>query len=335
MKRRELMQTMAAGLAAGASWSVMAQQAERPAGYPSKPLRIVVPFPPGGPADALARPLGKALGDITGQPVIIENRPGANTVIGASNVLAAPADGYSMLLANEAGLSLGPAVAPYLKVEVPYDPAKDFAGISLLAQYGSLMTVNPKLPVKTLQEFIEYAKKNPRKVNYASFGSGSQPQMSMEVLNRLAGIETVHVPYKGVAPAVLDLMSGHVQAMISAPATPLPYVHEGRLRALAYSGTKRLSLLPDVPTFAEAQLPGYVARGWFGIVMHAGTPAPIRAWLAETIWSVVKSSDYQQNAIVRNGLEVPTVSPSQVSSFLAEDRANWRATANEVKDRLT
>jgi tripartite-type tricarboxylate transporter receptor subunit TctC len=335
VKRRELMQTMAAGLAAGASWPLMAQQAERPAGYPTRPLRIVVPFPPGGPADALARPLGKVLGDMTGQPVIIENRPGANTVIGASNVLAAPADGYSMLLANEAGLSLGPAVAPYVKVEVPYDAAKDFVGISLLAQYGSLMTVHPAVPARTLQEFIEYAKKNPGKINYASFGSGSQPQMSMELLARQTGINIVHVPYKGVAPAVLDLMAGRVQAMISAPATPLPYVHDGRLRALAYSGTRRLSLLPDVPTFAEAQLPGYSARGWFGIVMHSATPAPIRAWLADTIWSIVKSSEYQKNAIVRNGLEVPAVDPSQVSAFLAEDRASWRSMANEVKDRLS
>src|SRR4051794_23796800 len=195
VKRRELMQTLAASLAAGANWPVWAQHAARPAGYPSKPLRIVVPFPPGGPADALARPLGRVLGEMTGQAVVIDNRPGANTMIGASNVLAAPADGYSLLLANEAGLSLAPAVAPYMKVDVPYDPGKDFAGISLLAQYGSILTVNPEVPAKTLPEFIAYAKKNPGKINYASFGNGSQPQMMMELLNRQAGIQTVHVPY--------------------------------------------------------------------------------------------------------------------------------------------
>jgi tripartite-type tricarboxylate transporter receptor subunit TctC len=159
--------------------------------------------------------------------------------------------------------------------------------------------------------------------------------MMMELLNRQAGIETVHVPYKGVAPAALDLMAGRVQAMISAPAAPMPFIRDGRLRALAYSGTRRLSLLPDVPTFAEGQLPGYEARGWFGIVMHAGTPAPIRAWLADAAWAIVQSADYQQNAIVRNGLEAPSVDPARFAAFLADDRAKWRATANEIKDRLT
>ena len=334
MKRRELMQLLAASVAAGATWPTLAQGSSRPAGFPNKPLRIVVPFPPGGPADGLARPLGKMLQDVLGQTVIIENRPGANTMIGASNVLAAPADGYSLLLANEAGMALAPAVAPFTTVDVPYDPAKDFVGVSVLAQYGSILSVNPELPARTLPEFIAYAKKNPGKVNYASFGNGSQPHMMMELLSRQVGVDTVHVPYKGVAPATLDLMAGRVQAMISAPAAPLPYIRDGRLRALAYSGTKRLSLLPEVPTFAEGQLPGFEARGWFGVLMHAGTPTPIRSWLSDTVWAVVQSAEYQQSAISRNGLEVPSVDPSRMAAFLADDRAKWKATANEIKDRL-
>jgi tripartite-type tricarboxylate transporter receptor subunit TctC len=252
----------------------------------------------------------------------------------ASNVLAAPADGHTLLLANEAGLSLAPAVAPYLKVDVPYDPARDFAGVSVLAQYGSILSVPPNLPVKSLPEFIAYAKKNPGKINYASFGNGSQPHIMMELLSRQAGIETVHIAYKGAAPATLDLVAARVQAMISAPAAPMPFILDGRLRAIAYSGTRRLAQLPEVPTFAEGQLPGYEARGWFGVVMHSGTPAPIRAWLSDVIWSVVQSAEYQQTAIARNGLEAPSLDPSKIDAFLSEDRARWKGTVQQVRDRL-
>jgi tripartite-type tricarboxylate transporter receptor subunit TctC len=321
-------------MAAGLGVPAWAQGTGKPAGFPSKPLRIVVPFPPGGPADALARPLTKMLGDRIGQVLIIDNRPGANTMIGASNVLAAPADGYTLLLANEAGLSLAPAIAPVTKVEVPYDSAVAFAGGAVLAQYGSVLTVAPELPVRTLPEFVAYAKKNPGKVNYASFGIGSQPHIMMELLNREAGIQTEHVPYKGVAPAMFDLMAGRVQAMISAPAAPLPNIKAGKLRALAYSGTKRLSLLPDLPTFAEGDLPNFEARGWFGIVMSAATPEPIRAWLSEQIWAVMQSPEYQQTAILKNGLEVSTVDPHKMAAFLAEDRRKWKTVVEQLRSRL-
>lgn len=334
MNRRQLMQMLAAGTAAGAAWPAWSQGAPKPAGFPAKPVRIVVPFPAGGAADALARPLGRLLGERIGQSVIIDNKPGANTVIGASNVLAAPADGYSLLLANEAGLALAPAIAPVTKVEIPYDAAADFAGGAVLAQYGSILSVAPELPARTLPEFIAYARQHPGKVSYASFGTGSQPHMMMELLNRAAGIQTVHVPYKGVAPATLDLMAGRVHAMISAPSAPLPYIREGKLRALAYSGSQRLSVLPDVPTFAEGGLPRFEARGWFGVVMAAGTPAPVRAWLSDAIWAVVQSAEYQQGAILRNGYEVPSVDPQRMAAFLAEDRAKWRAVIAEIKDRL-
>lgn len=334
MKRRQVMQLLAGGMAAGIGWPAWSQGAPKPTGFPTKPVRIVVPFPAGGAADALARPLGRLLGDRIGQTVVIDNKPGANTMIGASNVLAAPADGYSLLLANEAGLALAPAVAPVTKAEVPYDSAKDFVGGAVLAQYGSILSVAPDLPVRTLPELIAYAKKNPGRLNYASFGIGSQPHMMMELLSRQAGIETVHVAYKGVAPATLDLMAGRVQAMISAPSAPLPHIREGKLRALAYSGTQRLAVLPDVPTFAEGQLPGFEARGWFGIVMHSGTPDPIRSWLSEAVWAVVQSSDYQQNAILRNGYEVPSVDPQRMAAFLADDRAKWKAVVSQIKDRL-
>lgn len=334
MNRREIMQMLAAGLVAGAGRPVLAQGAAQPAGFPSRPIRLVVPFPPGGAADALARPLAMLLGQKIGQNIIVENRAGANTIIGAQFVATAPADGYTLLLANEAGLSLAPEIAPITKIEVPYKPESDFAGVSLLAQYGSMLSISPKLPVRNLKEFLAYAKQHPRKLNYASFGVGSQPQMMMELLNQQTGIQTVHVAYKGVAPAILDLMAGRVQAMISAPSAPMSYVKDGRLRALAYSGSKRLAELPNVPTFAEAGLPGFEARGWFGVVMQAATPAPIRAWLSDAIWSVVQSPKYEKSAILDNGYEVPTIAPAGMPAFLAEDRAKWKRTVGDIRDRL-
>ena len=334
MKRRVLVQHMLSAPLTLAAWPTVAAPTPKPAGYPIKQLRIVVPFPPGGAADILARPLAVELRQRIGQPVIIDNKAGANTVIGVNHVATAPADGYTLLVCNEAGLSLAPELTHITKVDVPYKVERDFVPVSLLGHYGSLLTISPDLPVKTLSEYIAYAKKNPKKINYASFGVGSQPQIMMETFNKMVGIDTVHLPYKGVALAVTDLIAGHVQSMISAPSTPMPHVREQRLRALAYSGSKRLPELPDVPTFTDAGLPGFNPRGWFGAVMHASTPAPVRNWLSETIWSVVQSSEYQVGTILKNGYEVPTIAPSGMGDFLQDDRNYWKRTVEEVRDRL-
>jgi len=334
MNRRSLLRLMAGSAALGASWRSVAQGAASDAAYPAKAIRLVVPFPPGGAADNLGRPLAKQLSDMLGQPVIVDNRPGANTMIGAEYVVNAPADGYTLLLANEAGLSLSPAMAPITQVKVPYDAAQDFAPISVLGQYGSVLSVSPRLPARTLGELIEYARQRPKALNYASFGVGSQPHMMMEILARQAGIEVTHVPYKGVAPAVVDLVAGHVQAMISAPSAPLPYIRDGRLRALAYSGSARLPDLPDVPTFAEAGMPDFEARGWFGVVVRAETPEPIKASLRKAVWAIVNSKEYQAAAILPSGYEVPSVDPAGFPAFLADDMSKWKSTVAAVRDRL-
>jgi tripartite-type tricarboxylate transporter receptor subunit TctC len=335
MKRRDLIRTVLGGLTiGGVAHKALAQAARaQAAGYPSKPIRIVVPFPPGGPADILARQLGKQLGEQLGQPGIVENRPGANTVIGAENVLASPADGYSLLVGSEAGLSLAPAFAPITGVEVSYKTSRDFFPVSLLGQYGSVLTIHPSVPVQTLHEFVEYARKNPGKLSYASFGIGSQPQMMMEILNQNENLRIIHVPYKGVSQALGDLVAGRVQVMISSPSGPIPFIRSGQLKALAYSGTKRSPELPEIPTFAEAGMPDFEARGWFGIVVHANTPPAIKSVLGETIWSIVNSKAFQQVSLSK-GLELPTANPLEFQTFLADDVTKWKKMVELVKPRL-
>lgn len=330
MNRRSFLQLLSAA-AAGLSAPAFAQQ---PKPYPIKELKLIVPFPAGGAADNLARPLARALSQAYGQPVVVENRPGANTMIGIRAAAESPSDGYTLLLANEAGLSIAPALTPITGVEVPYDP-RSFSTISVLGQYGSVLSVSKKLPVQTLSEFIDYAKKNPRKVNYASFGVGSQPQMMMEVLAKEQGLELVHVPYKGVAPALIDLVAGHVDVMISAPSAPTPFIMEGKLKAIAYSGDTRLENLPDIPTFAEAGLPNFEARGWFGVVVLNDTPDEIKESLRKTIWSIVQSPEYQSVAISPSGYEVPSVDPHEFPAFLDDDMRQWQSLVDQISNRLT
>jgi tripartite-type tricarboxylate transporter receptor subunit TctC len=334
MKRRSLIKWISAGASSAYLWNNSAQAQASASKFPEKPIKIIVPFPPGGPADALARPLAQQLGDRLKQVVVIENRPGANTVIGAQHLLNSPADGYTMMLANEAGLSLAPAIAPIMGNSPPYKSETDFAAISMLTQYGSVLSMSPSLPVQTLPEFLAYAKQNPGKLSYASVGVGSQPQMMMEILNLAEKLDIVHIPYQGVAPAVIDLLAGRVQVMISAPAAPGPHIRNGKLKGLAYSGTQRLHSLPMVPTFAEGGLPNYEARGWFGIIMHGNTPEPIKSMLAEAIWSIAKSPSYQANAIMANGLEPATVEPANFQAFLAKDVRDWKARIESIKNRI-
>ncbi len=304
------------------------------ADYPAKPIRLVVPFPAGGPADNLARPLAQKLTERLGQTVVVENRPGANTMIGAQFVAGAEPDGYTLLLASDAGMSLVPAYSSVSGVVVPYDPATDFAPISMLAHLTQVLSVHPDVPVKTLQELIALAKKQPGKLSYASFGVGSQSQIAMETLNLKAGIDILHVPYKGASPALTDLVAGRVNVMLSSPSGQLPYIRDGRLRALAYAGPKRSPALPDVPTFAELGMPDYESRGWFGVVAPSGTPQAIQDLLRKEVWSIVGSPDYQNMAILANGFEVSDISPDKFPAFLAEDRSKWKALVDFVKPRL-
>ena len=238
--------------------------------YPVKPVRIVVPFPPGGTSDILARTLGQKLAEEWGQQVVVDNRAGAGANIGAENVARSAADGYSLLI-----LSTAHTINPSLYKKLAYDPVKDFAPVTMLVATSQVLVVHKSVPVSTLKEFIAFAKKHPGELLYSSAGSGSQPHLSAELFKTMTGINYVHVPYKGAPPAMVDLLAGHVALTFATAPSAVPYVKSGQLRALGVSTAKRIAALPDVPTIAEAGVPGYEATGWNGLVAPAGTPAPI------------------------------------------------------------
>jgi tripartite-type tricarboxylate transporter receptor subunit TctC len=311
---------------AGAS----AQQQNQPAaGFPNRIVKIVVPFAPGGPADGLARPLAEELSKRLGQQVIIENKPGANTAIASRYVATSAADGYTLLFASDAGMSLAPATQKSL----PYDPAKDFVGVSMVAQLTQVLFVNSDVPARSLQELIQMAKKNPQALSYASIGNGSQTHVATEALKRISKIEMVHVPYNGAAPALNDVLGNRVQVMISSVAGPLPHIKAGKLRALAFAGPNRSTTLPNVPTFAEAGLPDFESRGWFGLVAPAQTPPEVIKILSKHVWSIAQSDSYRTKIVEARGFDLAQVTPAEFPEFLSRDRVKW-ATLVEQQDDL-
>lgn len=239
--------------------------------YPTKPIKLIVPFATGGGNDTVARSIAQQLSITLGQPVIVDNKAGAGGIIGADMAAKAPADGYTLFLGGVGSL----AVNPQVMQKIPYDPFKDFAPIILLASAPSVVAVNLSQPFKTIQDMTAFAKRNPNRLNYASNGNGSSAHVAAVLYESMAGVEMAHIPYKGLAPAMTDLMSGQVQLMFSSMVAIVPQIKAGKLRALAVTGTKRSALLPDVPTLAESGLPGYEAGSWYGLLAPAGTPAEI------------------------------------------------------------
>src|SRR5216117_990374 len=244
-------------------WSTLAL-----AQFPAKAIHLIVPFPPGGGNDTVARAIGQQLGPDLGQPVVIDNRPGAGGSVGAELAARAPADGYTLFLAGVGSH----AVNPNFHRNLPYDPVRDFAPISLIASAPSVLVVNPAVPARTIAEFTAYARANPGKLNYASNGNGSAAQLAAAMYETMARVKMVHVPYKGIAPALTDLLGGEVQLMFGTVVALVPHIQSGRLRALAVTGKKRSALIPDVPTLRESGLPEYEAGSWYGIEAPAGTP---------------------------------------------------------------
>jgi len=283
-------------------------------GYPSRSIRLVVAFPPGGTSDVVARTLAQKLNEGLGQPVIVENRPGAGGNLGAEFVAKAPADGYTLLVCTPAELAIN--VSLYSKM--PFDPLKDFSPVTLATSAPLILVVHPALPAKTVRELIALAKSRPGELNFGSAGGGSSPHMALELLREIAGIRINHVPYKGTAPAITDLLGGHVQAFFSGMPPALPQVRAGKLRALAVTTAKRTSLMPELPTMVESGLRDFVIDNWQGVLSPANTSRDIVSRLNSEIVKILALPDIKQR-LSEQGAEPAGTTPEQFAAFIKSE----------------
>jgi tripartite-type tricarboxylate transporter receptor subunit TctC len=286
--------------------------------YPAKPVRIIVPYPAGGVADLLPRTVGQRLSDKWGQPVIVENKPGASGNIGMAEGARAAPDGYTIVLAPTGNLT----VNQFLFNNLPFDAAKDFTPITVLATSPNVLVVHPSVPAKTFRELLDYAKANPGKLNFASPGEGSGAHLAGELLNIEAGIKTTHIPYKGMAPAVTDLLGGQVQMMFAGISTVLQHIKSGKLVALAIASPQRNPQLPEVATVAENGFPGFDVTSWYGLVTRAGTPpAVVRKIHADSVEAL--RSDEVRAKLQTLGLEPLGNSPEEFEKMIAVESRKW------------
>ena len=308
--------TLATRLLAGLGFAFAAFAASAQP-FPSKPIRIVIGFPPGGGIDIVARIIAPKLGEALGQPVVVENKPGAGGVIGTDLVAKSAPDGHTIFFGTTGNISVNPVFIPNL----PFNLERDFAPVTQVSSVSFLLYANPALPVKNLPELIAYAKANPGKVNFYSSGNGGLPHLAGELLNTAAGIKAVHVPYKGSAPGLSDLMGGQVQFGFDAVAIGLPHVKAGKLKALATTGPSRLSILPDVPA-ANESLPGFEAVNWYGMLVPAGTPPDVIQRLQSEIAKIIHSPDIREK-LVAQGTDPVGSTPAQFGAFIRSETAKW------------
>ena len=314
--RKQLFALLAAGLATAAIPAAHAQQAG--AGWPSRPIRWIVPFPPGGAMDAIARTLGEKAGKTLGQPVIIENKPGAGGNIGADFVAKQPGDGYTMMIT-----SIGMATNKPLYGRLSYDPVKDFAPVSLIAVVPNVLVTNAtQANVKSVADLIAAAKKSPGKLTYASAGNGTSLHLAGELFASLAGIDMLHIPYKGSGPAVSDLIGGQVNYMFDSITSAKPHIESGKLRALGVTSATRSASLPNVPTIAEAGLPGYEVSPWFAVFMPAATPKPVVARMHAALTNALKQPDVRTR-FENIGAEPVGSTPEELAAHLARESDRW------------
>ncbi|NDY82060.1 tripartite tricarboxylate transporter substrate binding protein [Orrella sp. NBD-18] len=304
-------------LAAAAIAPVVAQT------YPNKPIKLILPFPPGGATDVMSRILAEKLTPRLGQTVIVENKPGAGTMLASEFVAKAPADGYTLLMAASSLV-----IAPSLYSKVNYDPIKDFTPVTQVAAVIHLVVVNPNLPVKSIQDLIAYLKANPGKVSYGSTGSGTSTHLEAELFKKMAGVDITHIPYKGSTPALADLVGGQTSMMFDPIASSKPYLESGRLRAIAVTTAQRSVSAPELPTVAESGLPGYEAMPWLGIVAPAGTPKPVVDLLYKEVGEVLKLQDVKDR-FKSLGLDIIGNTPAQFATFIEKDQKKW---AQVIKD---
>jgi tripartite-type tricarboxylate transporter receptor subunit TctC len=292
--------------------------------WPTKPVKLVIPFPPGGASDYVGRVAAQALGDRIGQPIVVENRGGAGGTIGTEAVAKAAPDGYTLLLGINAGIVIGPHVYPKLG----YDPLKDLAPIAAFAISPMLMVVPADSSVKTVQDFVAMAAARPAQILYASSGSGALPHLTTEQFAKEAKLQLVHVPYKGSGPALPDLLSGRTQMMIDIIVSALPHVQSGKLRALAVTTPKRYAALPDVPTLQESGFPGFEAGQWYGLLAPTGVPSAIIQRVQNELALVVQSADLRAS-LAQRGTEIMYANAAGFSALIRRDHQRW---ATIVKD---
>lgn len=311
-----------AGLVA-AAFAVPLSHAQTEA-YPSRPVRMIVPFPPSGSTDIMARVVAQKLTQKLGQQVIVDNRGGAGGTIGMNIAAKAPPDGYTVMMST----SITHTVGASLYSKLPYNVLTDFAPITLAASVPLLLVVNPTLPAKSVKELIQLAKAKPGQLNYASPGSGTSGHLAAEMFKSMAGVDIVHVPYKGGGPAVVDLIGGQVQMLILSAVATLPHVKTGKLRALAVTGLSRSAKLPDIPTVSESGLPGYEVVLWYGISAPAKTPAPIVSRLNHDIVAIMRSPEMRERLASEAGEPIGNT-PEEFEKIIRADVAKWAKIVRE------
>jgi len=292
--------------------------------FPTKPITIVVPFAAGGTTDILARLMGQYLSTELGQPVVVDNRAGAGGNIGGQYAAKAPADGYTLFMGTVGTHAINAA----LYKKMPFDHIKDFAPLSRVAMVPNLLVANPAQPFKTVPEMIAYAKANPGKINFGSPGNGSSPHLSGELFKSMAKVDITHIPYKGSAPAVTDLLGNQISIMFDNLPSVIPHVRSGKLRAIAITTAKRSPELPNVPTIAEAGVPGYEAMSWFGMFAPAATPAPVLAKISAALTKVLANPDVKKK-IADQGGEPANDTPAQFATFIQAETSKWAKVVKE------
>ena len=298
--------------------------------YPVKPVRVIVPYSPGGAVDSFARVLTQQLSEHWNQSVVVENRPGASTMIGAEQVAKSPADGYTLLLTAELTL----VTLPHLYEKIPYDPLRDFAPITGLVSATQALVANPSLPVKTVNDVVTLAKAKPGELTYGSFGIGSTGHLNMEVFQAMTGTRFNHIPYSGAGPAMNDVVGGHVSLMFAALSIVKGSVDAGKLRMIGVGSDRRSSEFPDVPTISESGVPGFEAKSWFGLVAPAGTPPEIIKKINEDVTKVISDPAFARQYLAAQGLVPITGTPEEFASFIQAETKRWGKVVKDANIQL-
>ncbi len=305
---------------------MLAQAAFAQGGFPNRTITMVVGFAPGGGTDSVARVVAKKMGDSVGQTVIVENKAAAGGTVATHQVAKSPPDGYTILLGSVGSI----AVWPHLNPKLPYDPLRDLAPITMAVEFPNVIVVNSTLPAKTLSEFVEAAKAKPGTIGYGSSGVGGIGHLAGALLALTAGIDIVHVPYKGGGPAMQDLLGGQIPAMVATPVTALPHVKSGKLRALATTGAARPAMMPDVPTVAESGYPGYEATNWYAYYAPAGTPKDVLARLHKELVDALNAPDVREQ-LDRQGVEAKPGTPEELTKYMERELATWGRVVKAAK----